>query len=79
MLDLAVLEEVSRPVFEGAWHSAGGIKHGLPGWPPNGRTFQHASTLFPLGLEWSVMMSTSLPFAFCPRVRLEPSDEKKDL
>lgn len=78
MLDVAVLEGVLRPVSLGVWHLAGGIEHGLPGWPPNARPSQHAGMRFPLGLEWPVMMSISLPFASFPWVPLEPSDEKED-
>lgn len=71
MLDLAVLEGVSRPVSLGAWHSAGGLKRGLPGWPPNGRPFQYASILLPLGLEWSAMNEVSFP-SLC-RLSLGPT------
>lgn len=63
---LAVLEGVSGPLPEGAWCSAGGIKPG-----PQAASFQHADTLSPLGVEWSVMMSAALCFAFLPWVQLE--------
>lgn len=80
LVDLAVLEEVLRHFALGAWPSPGdNMDMTFLGGPKAGSVFQHASILASLGLEWSVTVSASVPFAFLPWVEPEPPDEKEDL